>query len=450
MRMSRRWSVPGVAAALALAAAPIHGQAKVVALEKALEPLEETREVVLLRLGTFQGEALAAGAELGVGDELRSSTGAVSVQLTCAGGSRITLAERFRIVVAPAGDKDCSIDLLNGAAQFLSEQPTGGTVGETSFATESTQYEVRIGRDRDGGLRREVNVFDGRVVAAAPERRQVLDASAKLVIQADRWQTARVEPRDVARTAALYARVDASRIPRPRGEEEDVRAAYASLERAHAQVLARPQEPAARVRLAAQQVQYAMPAEALYQLDLAEERTRGGEDRSLHAAALLTRSVAYQQAGEEQKADAAYEDAVQADPRVVEEENLRRYGLSTPGRVLPKHPSMERVAVPPAITVTVSADPPRVRPGQAARIVVRAATVGGEPLAGASVKLAAGGGAFRRGGAEAAGRTDARGLFATSWSCRPCTGALEIGAEVSKPGFATARQSVRIELGSGY
>jgi hypothetical protein len=74
-------------------------------------------------------------------------------------------------------------------------------------------------------------------------------------------------------------------------------------------------------------------------------------------------------------------------------------------------------------------------------------TSGGRPVAGASVKITSGGGAFAASRTtSASGVTDARGGFTASWSCAPCAPAYGLEVAVEKDGYA-GRASVTVHIG---
>lgn len=286
------WSLT---AAAALLPGTAWGQATVITIAEGTLALDQTAKAVRVRLGSFETQPLKKSDAVSVGDELRSESGGVEVELLCAGGSRITLSGKFRVIVSLTLGRDCTVNLLSGKAHFVSEPGTGGTAGQAgviSFSSESTWFEVSVTREGET-LRQEVNVYEGTVTTASPTRRQKLNArnKGKLVIAAGTWQVTHVTAEDKSRTARLYTNVSLSKVPPPL--LADSKATYADLYDAYTAVLAEPNRPEVRVRLGSTQLRYSLTSEALGRL--APEKIKGNP--FAQAFATLLRQDAYEKMG---------------------------------------------------------------------------------------------------------------------------------------------------------
>ena len=107
------------------------------------------------------------------------------------------------------------------------------------------------------------------------------------------------------------------------------------------------------------------------------------------------------------------------------------------------------------IVVQASAQPPTVSPGDATLLTVVARSSTGAPLPGASVRVAATGGAFGFAAAEATGTTNERGLFRTVWraadrSAYRTDTNCPLRVEVTKAGHGPGRAEamVRVVVGA--
>jgi hypothetical protein len=99
---------------------------------------------------------------------------------------------------------------------------------------------------------------------------------------------------------------------------------------------------------------------------------------------------------------------------------------------------------------------------QRTKITVRVLSKHGAPIGGATVRVSAGGGRFLAKADEeiprtgrlhepyqVSGLTDLDGVFTTWWVVRPGAPAYVMNVEVQKDGFESARQELRVSIGSG-
>ena len=122
--------------------------------------------------------------------------------------------------------------------------------------------------------------------------------------------------------------------------------------------------------------------------------------------------------------------------------------------VNPPHGDSRVVPPPPAqiisggpITVTATANPPVIPPGQQTTINVFAQDSQGRPLPSAIVTLSSGGGKFNvTGTTSVSGPTDSSGAFRAYWSCDYCAPAYDNTVRITKPGYEEAKAQWQVEI----
>ena len=233
-------------------------------------------------------------------------------------------------------------------------------------------------------------------------------------------------------TARLYARAETARVRAREASVANPATLQRELEARHAAVLRAPQDPRARLELATLQSRVRLSSPALYQLDVAERLGATGSDQA--AAIAATRWVIYKQDRREQDAAREAEKLRTIDPA--------RYKLlqEIEAKAITTAPADNR---PPS--VTASATPPIVTPGQPTTIAVTVRNASGRPVRGAKVVVSADGGTFTGAGQPRVidGVTSAEGIFRAEWRCQPCAPAYQFGVEV----IGTGLQSQKTTLG---
>lgn len=135
-----------------------------------------------------------------------------------------------------------------------------------------------------------------------------------------------------------------------------------------------------------------------------------------------------------------------------------RESLRIPVRAAPSTATAE-FQTPRILSVSSSAEPSTVRPGQKTTIVVMVRDERGQPVPGASVEVAAGGGRFLGSANEAydpnsrlhgpyaaTGLTDAQGRFTTWWVVNPAAPGYGLGVTAKKDGCLDAKGSLDISV----
>ncbi|HSL83071.1 MAG TPA: hypothetical protein VLF66_09855, partial [Thermoanaerobaculia bacterium] len=405
-------------------------------VDRELEDLESTREATLLRLGSVSEEPLVRCAELDLGDEVRCPSGAVTVEVRCPGGSRMVLSERFRVSVVPPEDgQDCKVDLRSGATEAASDRGTGVQGGPVAAGALRTQYEVRVDRRADGATQT-VTVFDGEVAVRALGGAEALtvSAGAKVLHQGREWDHRRLDQSDVLRVAQISARLAAAKAPTK--SRSDAGTVYRELIGLYQKTLTRPDDAGARLELADAQLSYQLPTEALFQLQKAESMEPA--EPELKARIPLAQSKAYEQLGQNDKAQVYMRKAVEIDSDALGVERVRPESRE-PQRdtTLRPQPDTSRVMAVAARELRVRAS---VRVGRGGALVtVRVTGSDGDPVPEATVEVRAPGGTFpESGGTRVRGTTDQNGTYEAKWTCSRCAPAYTLRVIVSRTGYEDA------------
>jgi len=332
---------------LSVPAALLHAQAEVVVLESDRDPMR------ILRGETVMFEDARVGAVLDVDDQLFSS-GAGRIQLKCSGGSLLTFAGRFLVLILrPAEGQDCAANLLSGEGNVISDNPTGMTFGEVTLSSERTVYGLRVRPAREEA-QVECLVYDGAVSVQyrATQRGIQLGAGQKATFTSDGQLTQNpLAPGDIERTADLFARINISKAVASGASVPDLPELRLQLSRLYAQVLTNPQGSDARVQLAVQQVKYGIGDEALYHLDRAELSVPR-EDTQQQAGIAVTKAALFQQRGDAQQARQQLNKAQTLDPDILKPEVLRKYEID-PDQIRRINPDLRPRIDPDARTRTM-------------------------------------------------------------------------------------------------
>jgi hypothetical protein len=425
---------------LVLSSSRLAGQVTISAMAQDLEPVEKSSDVKVIRLGSFEEEdAVAKEGEktvLNAGDEVRCVSGKTTVELTSVSGASTTLSEPFRVVVLPPtrSDRPCWINILQGAAEVVSEEPTMAMIGETTLGTRRTRYGMRVGR-YDRQLRTEISVYEGQVSVRGLNARSSVETGNKMIIRKAEHEVVPLEAADFKRAAAAYATIDTVKSKVAREPSQARKKVYEELEARYIRVLQEPEDWVSYRNLAVAQLNLGIPGRAMYNLN------RATSPKTQEAAVVLCKSIAHIQSGDLVAARMLYQEAREMDPSVNKLANLKKYKID------PRLITMLQEVRLPSIVISAQTRPSRVAPGERIQIVVRAFTKDRKPLRDADVAVRAGGGSFAgTGKTRVSGRTDAHGNFAATWSCRPCASAYVFNVEVLKLGFekATAQTEVNV------
>ena len=236
-----------------------------------VEVSPQENPVQVERLGSTQAETAAAGTDLEPGDLLKSNE--ARVKLECPPGSsvEVLLDPPFRVLIDVSEEHACTIDLMAGDVDILTEEPTQVTSGGVEMGSVATQYAVTVARGGDRPQRTLV-VFDGTV-----EVRRAGDAEAlrvtrglKLIAQpAAALQLATIDSTDIDRAAYQYATFDVAAATKRGIEIGDHDHATRELTTLYSQVLKNPDGKDARAALAKKQIALELPDRAVHQLNRA-------------------------------------------------------------------------------------------------------------------------------------------------------------------------------------
>ncbi|GAI58754.1 unnamed protein product, partial [marine sediment metagenome] len=185
------------------------------------------------------------------------------------------------------------------------------------------QYGIRVSRTKEGPTQ-ELFVYDDEVRVQSATFKGTLTPGQKLIIsRAEPSQLANIEEKDIQQTANVYARVDAAKAQIAATAEITPRELYGKLQTLYEKILTDPENADSRLKLAIQQVNYGLAMDATYHLTRAE---RFAENLKQEAIIALTKGVAYSQIGRSRE-DEQFQRAMEIDPRVFDEENLRIYEM---------------------------------------------------------------------------------------------------------------------------
>jgi hypothetical protein len=282
--------------------------------------------ISLIPLGSIERRPVRVGQALEIGDELLGTDVRGLVELTCPSGTEVKLDGQFRVVIMPGGEgQDCTFNLLSGAADVLTDQPTQLEAGgEVTMASRRTQYGMRVRREADAASV-ECLVFDGEVELSAPDPRWRYELTSG---QKTRWIAGRplrdpsvpgglesphrVSRQDIEGAAQKYARTHIARLQTQGVQVDDPRALRGDLVRSYRQVLVRPSEPRPRIDLAEIYLRVGSPKQALYHLGRAERLEPA--QREERAAIAVAKWTAYEQSGREEAATREAETVRELDP----------------------------------------------------------------------------------------------------------------------------------------
>jgi hypothetical protein len=382
------------------------------------------------------------------GDALTGSGDGAAMELSCPNGSNLRFTSPFFAVVLPQSEgQDCAIQLGQGGVDMLTDTSTNvQTPGEVTMGSEHTIYGVRVFREN---FRREAMVYDGAVrvwTRTTQGSGRVFPAGAKAVIEGVAGSTVsrkEIIDSDIQSAATLHAHIDVIKARAAGSTIENLDETYANLKSSYVKVLTAPADPQLRLEIAVQQVNLRIPTEALYHLKRAEGRTpQGDHERAMIA---LTRSIAYQQLGNQEEATRHYEKATKLDPKVLQQPSVQLYKLD-PNLIKQIQPHHVQIN-PPTIVVNAVASPHAVPPGGPSRILVRVTSPQDTPIPDAEIRLVADGGAFREtGGTAVTGKTDATGQFVATWSCQPCAPEYVLHIEATNPGYPSTHTQLIVRI----
>ena len=404
--------------------------------------LDSTSDVLLTRFGAVRAGSIKLTAKLKAGDELRSAGGITQVVLQCPDSAEVMLEGQFRAVVMRGGPgKSCFFSLLAGKAHVTGDTTTGLGLGDVTLGAIRTRYAVTVTNLRDS-VQRDVEVFDGEVEL---ERTA---GTRPITVRAGRWiplegtiESQQISSSRIRAAAALYARIDASKVDSARRP-----LAAESLTVRYEEVLANPDRPEARLKLVEKQVQLnATGNNTMYELKRARATAPRGSDVEPATAAL---SVAvYTQLGRNELIPSQLTtlrsfDAPTID-RALRQYNINPEVVNSAGRL---NERLGRLAVPrDSLRVRVTAQPVIARARQRTVITVTITGPAGA-IAGATVAMKADGGAFASSGLTVTGTTNSDGIFTTAWSCTTCTQSYLLNVDATRAGFiaGTATLTVRV------
>lgn len=222
-----------------------------------------TTGVMVQRAGATREEAATVGMSLLPGDMLRADTSAkVELRCTTKGATTYRLPGAFRLFIDVPVDALCTVNVLDGHADVLAEEPSNTTGGTIALASKGTQYSVDVSR-AGRTLACKVAVFEGEVVARATARAALPGTTIQWVGR--EVTTGRTTAQDIDRSASLYATFDLA-AARAASPQATTSVSYDQLKALHYAVLANPGDTAQRVELAKRQIEYKVDDQAAYNL----------------------------------------------------------------------------------------------------------------------------------------------------------------------------------------
>jgi hypothetical protein len=230
--------------------------------------LPAAADVVVHRLGADRPEAAAVGMVLEPGDLLEAEAEGVSISLSCSApeGTNTYLVDApFRVLIDVPTTASCHVNLLSGLTEVVAEAPTETTAGGVTLGSTGTQYAVEL-RRLGSELVFNCYVYDESIrvlsnpsVTAAAGQKLVWSGLQGVALRAN-------TPRDLARSAATYARFDLAAATTSGATVHDTAATRRALTALHMEVLAHPADTAKRVALAKEQIRYDVRDRAAYNL----------------------------------------------------------------------------------------------------------------------------------------------------------------------------------------
>lgn len=278
----------------------------------------------VIRLGSFEREPAQIGTVLEPGDQL---IGAGVVDLSCPGGSRVTVAGTYAVLVLPATGRDCAFNLLRGTVHVIGEQPTQVQSGMILMGSKRTHYGVDQRRRPGAAPQTEVFVYEGEAECRPDpfSEMKLVRAGSKVRVGTGLWERSSLNARDVDETAAQLAWMDVSKARSAGASVENPTAVYEGLKQMYAKVLASPGDVDGRVQLARAQVSLGVVRDALYQLDKAEAALATQDSRV--AEIFAARGKAFEVMGEPERARREFQKATRINPDTVDPATRRRYRL---------------------------------------------------------------------------------------------------------------------------
>ena len=250
-----------------LVATSLFSASSVAAQAKIERVIGATTAVMVQRAGATREEPATTGMPLLPGDMLRADTSAkVELKCTTRGATIYRLPGAFRLFIDVPIDSLCTVNVLDGHADVLAEEPSNTTGGTIALASRGTQYAVDVSRER-GMLACKVVVFEGEVVARGTDR-MALQGTTMRWVGRD-VSTESTAERDIDRSASLYATFDLA-TARAATPTVNTSVSYDQLKALHYAVLKNPTDTARRVELAKRQIQYKVDEQAAYNLKRAK------------------------------------------------------------------------------------------------------------------------------------------------------------------------------------
>ena len=195
---------------------------------------------------------------------LRSdATAKVELRCTTKGATIYRLPGAFRLFIDVPINALCTVNVLDGHADVLAEEPSNTTGGTIPLTSKGTQYSIDVSRN-GRTLVCKVVVFEGEVFARGTE--QAARQGTTIQWTGRSAATAQTSPEDIDRSAALYATFDVAAARAVSTDTTATSVSYDQLKALHYAVLSNPTDTSKRVELAKRQIQYKVDDQAAYNL----------------------------------------------------------------------------------------------------------------------------------------------------------------------------------------
>jgi hypothetical protein len=265
----------GILVLMQVSAPVLRAQGKIVWLGKNLRPATPTTEVTCIRHRTRRREPrVIVSMDLRIGDELIGNSGSVTVKARCGTNTDLVLSGYFRVRFERPDKQGCRVfNYLKPGSQMnvSSFAPTNIDSAEVGIRTVRTAYEIKVGpqqykvigssKKRRVAVKALVQVLaykDDVQVSVRGGPRRVVREGEKVYPAGKATRVDKIFAEDIARTASVFAALDASQLPAFASQEDRVKAA-SNLNLLHQNVLEYPNSRANQLLLLHELIHLGIP-----------------------------------------------------------------------------------------------------------------------------------------------------------------------------------------------
>jgi hypothetical protein len=198
--------------------------------------------------------------DLEIGDELTSSSGAVTLKGRC-GKAVFVFKGQFRVRFLQLSNDRCGLfdySKTNSQMNVKSSAPTSVRSGETRMFSNFTQYEIRITSNGRRRRTRQWIVYEGEIDVQSRGFSKTVRGGEKLVATGTVLPSIqKIAPEDIEQAATVYARIDVSQTNI--SDAQELERAFAKLRKLRIEVLADPKNEQKQTLLANGQRELGIP-----------------------------------------------------------------------------------------------------------------------------------------------------------------------------------------------